>query len=79
MKSMDTHLLSKILSNFNINEDATHLEKISTGYINDTYKLYISEKPKYILQKINTVVFKNVESIFLLCPSLSYFKVKRQL
>ena len=64
MKSMDTHLLSKILSNFNINEDATHLEKISTGYINDTYKLYISEKPKYILQKINTVVFKNVENIF---------------
>ena len=61
---MDTHLLNEILTNFNISEDTTHLEKISTGYINDTYKLYINKKPKYILQKINTTVFKNVKNIF---------------
>ena len=64
MKPIDTHLLKEILSNFNISEESAHLEKISSGYINDTYKLYISEKPKYILQRINTIVFKNVENIF---------------
>ena len=26
--------------------------------------MYINEKPKYILQRINTIVFKNVENIF---------------
>ena len=62
---MDTHLFSKILSNFNLNEDAIHLEKISTGYINDTYKLYINDKPKYILQKINTIINKRSNLFFI--------------
>ena len=61
---MDKILLKKILSNFQISDDLLTFNKISSGYINDTFKVFTNNTPKYILQKINSKVFKNPEYIF---------------
>lgn len=45
--------LNRILSNFNIESKISHY---GNGHINDTY---CTETPKYILQRINTAIFKN--------------------
>ena len=51
--------LNSILSNFDVNPSKFTYEKINTGYINDSYFISIDDKKKYVLQKINTNVFKN--------------------
>ena len=61
---MDKILLKKILSDFQISDDLLTFNKISSGYINDTFKVFTNNNPKYILQKINSKVFKNPEYIF---------------
>jgi hypothetical protein len=61
---MDKHLLNKILSNFEITGNLKTFKKISSGYINDTFKIYIDGYPRYILQKINSKVFLKPEDIF---------------
>ena len=61
---MDKHLLNKILSNFEITGNLKTFKKISSGYINDTFKIYIDGCPRYILQKINSKVFLKPEDIF---------------
>lgn len=54
MKSNNQNDLKKILSKFNVD---TTIENYGTGHINDTY--LCESVPRYILQKINTNVFKN--------------------
>ncbi|MDA9357027.1 aminoglycoside phosphotransferase family protein [Flavobacteriaceae bacterium] len=61
---MDKHLLNKILSNFEIRGKLKSFKKISSGYINDTFKIYVDGYPKYILQRINSKVFKKPQDIF---------------
>ena len=61
---MDKHLLNKILSNFEITGNLKTFKKISSGYINDTFKIFIDGYPRYILQKINSKVFLKPEDIF---------------
>ena len=61
---MDKHLLNKILSNFEITGNLISFTKVSSGYINDTFKIFIDTYPRYILQKINSKVFKKPEDIF---------------
>ena len=61
---MDKHLLNKILSNFEITGSLTSFKKISSGYINDTFKIFTDGYPRYILQKINSKVFKKPKDIF---------------
>lgn len=49
--------LNKILKEFNIK---SKIENYGNGHINDTY---CTETPKYILQRINTSIFKNPDEL----------------
>jgi len=60
---MDIQHLKHILNNFKIDTQDVIFQPITTGYINDTYLVLKSEKPLYILQRVNTNVFKQVESL----------------
>lgn len=54
--------IKEICEQFSINGDFTGYEKINNGHINSTYNLIFDEDgqvKKYVLQKINTNVFKN--------------------
>ena len=59
--------LQKIVEQFAIHGNITHIEKINKGYINQTYKVQtLSEKGhihKYTLQRINTNVFPDVDML----------------
>ena len=55
--------LNRILSNFDVNPSKFGYEKINTGYINDSYFVNVQNQKKYVLQKINTNVFKNIDAI----------------
>lgn len=54
--------IKEICEQFSVNGDFTGYEKINNGHINSTYNLIFDEDgqvKKYVLQKINTNVFKN--------------------
>ena len=55
--------LNRILSNFDVKPSKFSYEKINTGYINDSYFVNVENQKKYVLQKINTNVFKNIDAI----------------
>lgn len=55
--------LNSILSKFQIPELAYEIETISNGFINDTYLVANNGKPIYILQRINTEVFTNINAL----------------
>lgn len=48
-----------VLGNYQFYSQIDTIEKISGGNINITYKITLADGTKYILQKINTSVFKN--------------------
>ena len=52
------HIL-EVASNFCINETVKDIFEITTGHINRTYHLITGAPRSYILQKVNTVIFKN--------------------
>jgi Ser/Thr protein kinase RdoA (MazF antagonist) len=56
--------LADLLINFQILKKKYVFEPISNGLINDTYLVSSKGIPLYILQKINTDVFQNTESLF---------------
>jgi len=58
---MDDLALRFILSQFKISLDNVSFSIINQGYINDTFLVLNDAKPKYILQRINTNVFKNID------------------
>jgi Ser/Thr protein kinase RdoA (MazF antagonist) len=53
----------QILDNFKINGSIIHAEEYGNGHINKTYLVTTSEKEKYILQQINTSVFKKPKEV----------------
>lgn len=55
-------LLYEVLCEFGIDTGNITIEDLHNGLINNTYKV-ITEKKSYILQRINTVVFKKPELI----------------
>lgn len=55
--------LNRILSNFNLVEKDYGLTPLNIGYINDTYLISDKDIPKYILQRINHTVFKDVAGL----------------
>ena len=56
--------LHSILEQFQIDHSKTaKFQVINQGYINDTYLVFVSSRPKFILQRINTSIFKNIEAI----------------
>lgn len=58
LKVNNQNILKEILSKFNVD---TTIEDYGNGHINDTY--LCESSPKYILQKINTNVFKNPDNV----------------
>lgn len=55
--------LKTILKKFQIPIKAYEFETISNGFINDTYLVSSDGSPTYILQRINTNVFPNIDSL----------------
>ncbi len=55
--------LNAILNQFQIPNSDYAFSTISNGFINDTYLVSKQEKPTYILQRINTSIFENVNAI----------------
>lgn len=63
---MDNALINHILEvakQFSITEDITEVEEITTGHINRTYHLLTNASRSYILQKVNTVIFKDTAGL----------------
>lgn len=58
---LEESLLS-VVSNFPIEGTVRSIEKYGEGHINLTY-LVVTDKKKYILQKINNIVFKDVDML----------------
>ena len=63
----DISYLQSVIERFSIHGSVTSIEKINKGYINSTYKVEtFSENKrvyKYLLQRINTNVFPNVDAL----------------
>ena len=55
--------LNIILDQFQIPEAKYEFDIISNGFINDTYMVSKNGVPEYILQRINTKVFTNIDSL----------------
>jgi len=63
--------LNKILREFNID---SKIENYGNGHINDTY---CTETPKYILQRINTSIFKILMNLWRILIMLQLFLKKK--
>ena len=63
--------LNEILSHFNVNST---IRTYGNGHINDTY---CTEKPRYILQRINTNVFKNPDELMQNIENVTAFLRKK--
>ncbi len=57
---MDNSDLKEILSAFLKSSENLSVAKISQGYINETYVISENDAPKYVLQKINSIVFPDI-------------------
>jgi hypothetical protein len=55
-------MLTNILNAFGLNADSTTVEPFGSGLINNTWKI-LAEDKAYILQRINTNVFKSPQDI----------------
>ena len=58
--------LKTIINSFEIPGEAVSFKAITDGHINSTYKITVNENgetKKYLLQKINTFVFKNPDAL----------------
>ena len=55
--------LKKIAKSFNLKGDIATIEPLGNGLINDTFivKTEAAGTPDYVLQRINTQIFTNVE------------------
>lgn len=53
----------EILNHFRIEKEVLSVEKYGSGHINQTFLVTVKENKKYILQKINTSIFPNVEEL----------------
>ncbi|MCG2460242.1 aminoglycoside phosphotransferase family protein [Flavobacteriaceae bacterium F89] len=60
---MDTPKLHATLECFSVEESGYHFLPIIQGYINDTYLVLGNDRPRYILQRINHLVFKDIKGL----------------
>jgi len=58
---MDSNGPNAVLPYFSFERKGYKIQPVSQGYINDTYALLQDGAPSYILQKLNTQVFGNIE------------------
>jgi Ser/Thr protein kinase RdoA (MazF antagonist) len=63
METTQTKHILEVASHFCITESIQSIYEITTGHINRTYHLQTGEPRSYILQKINTVIFKDSEGL----------------
>ena len=74
---MELKLASEVLKGYGFTEDNIAITQIGTGLINRTYLLSpLSEDKKYILQNINTSVFKNPQTIANNLKTISNYLLK---
>jgi len=55
--------LQVILGYFSIAPDSFHIKVLTAGYINDTFLVSHSDKPLYILQRINHSIFEDIDGL----------------
>lgn len=57
--------LREIVLKFNIDGEVNEVKPLGDGLINDTYKVCMNddETPKYVLQRINNAIFKDVDML----------------
>ncbi len=55
--------LHQIAHQFNIDSEVERVSELNSGFINDTYLVTTTSDSKYVLQRISTVVFKDVENV----------------
>jgi Ser/Thr protein kinase RdoA (MazF antagonist) len=60
---MNAQLLHFIVQQFSIDTKHISYKTISQGYINDTFLVSINNSPSYILQRINSSVFKDISGL----------------
>ena len=53
----------QLLEQFLVEQDVVSVEPYGSGHINHTYLAKMSEGRKYILQGINTTIFKNTDEL----------------
>ena len=56
-------LLITILNQFQVSSNFVKFEELNSGHINDTYLIITTQKPHYVLQKINGEVFTNASEL----------------
>jgi hypothetical protein len=56
-------LLQDVFKQFELSSEFLEFKVLSSGHINDTYFIKTTKKPYVILQRINKVVFKDVEGL----------------
>ena len=54
--------LKEIISDFGISAKIDSIQRITEGLINTTFLIQANQK-RYILQKINTIIFKDIAQV----------------
>lgn len=60
--TLQQHIL-EVTAQFSMTEDIVRIDEITTGHINRTYHLITGAPRSYILQKVNTVIFKDTAGL----------------
>ena len=55
--------LHQITHQFNLDSEVERVSELNSGFINDTYLVTTTSNSKYVLQRISTVVFNDVENV----------------
>ncbi len=60
---VNLNTINTILKNFKVNSECFRFTEFQSGHINDTYLVATNDNSQYVLQRINTNVFKNIDSV----------------
>ncbi len=63
MKQYSNRDLNAILSHFSVRQKEFTFNPLTDGYINDTFLVFEAGTPRYILQRVNHKVFKNISGV----------------
>lgn len=63
MKKYSDRALNAILAHFSVAEKEYTFNPLTDGYINDTFLVFEDGAPRYILQRVNHKVFKNISGV----------------
>jgi len=60
---IDTAELTKIFKGFDVTDEPESFENCSIGHINNTFFVIVDGEKKYVLQKVNTSIFKKPDEL----------------